>query len=281
MSTPTPFFEVRVHKLDIAPSLIGLCIGYEKGEWRYDGLVDHLMEWLPDFCLTYGELERIDAGSMVSLMREAVRKLYTSGKFQNRGEFGELILHAAIRQVFGSLPAISKIYYESATNNTAKGFDAVHVVANDDGIELWLGEAKFYNEITGAIRDVVEELHHHVEKNYLKDEFLLIKGKIDDKWPYAEQLKRLLDPNVSLDDVFKQVVIPVLLTYDSKVVQLFSECSEEYKKAFEEEVAANYQKFADKKLPSDVVINLFLVPLESKKQLNEKLDAKLKVWQTI
>lgn len=281
MGTPTPFFEVRVHKLDIAPALIGLCVGYEQGEWRYDGLVDHLMEWLPDFCLTYGELESLDAGNMVSLMREAVRKLYTSGKFERRGEFGELILHAAIREVFDSLPAISKIYYKSSTNNTVKGFDAVHIVANDDGIELWLGEAKFYNEINGAIREVVKELHQHVEKNYLKNEFLLIKGKIDEKWPYAEQLKRLLDPKVSLDEVFKQVVIPVLLTYDSKVVQSYSECSEDYKRAFEEEVSANYQKFSEKELPGNVVINLFLVPLESKKQIVEKLDAKLKVWQAI
>ena len=216
MNRPTPFFEVRVQKLDIAPSLIGLCVGYEQGEWRYDGLVDHLMEWLPDFCLTYGELGKLNASNMVSLMREAVRKLYTSKKFESRGEFGELILHAAIRQVFCSLPAISKIYYKSATNNTVKGFDAVHVVTNQKGIELWLGEAKFYKEINGAIRDVVQELHEHVEKDYLKGEFLLIKGKIDQSWPHADQLKRLLDPNVSLDQVFKQVVIPVLLTYDSK-----------------------------------------------------------------
>jgi len=281
MATPTTFFEVRVHRLDIAPALIGMCVGYEQGEWRYDGLVDHLMEWLPDFCLTYGELERMDVGNMVSLMRGAVRKLYTSGKFEKRGEFGELMLHAAIRQVFGSLPAISKIYYKSATNNTVKGFDAVHVVVNDDGIELWLGEAKFYNEINRAIRDVVGELHQHVEKNYLKDEFLLIKGKIDESWPYAEQLKRLLDPNVSLDEVFKQIVIPVLLTYDSEVIQSYKECSDEYKKAFEEEIAANYQRFIKKELPDNVVVNLFLVPLESKKQLIEKLDAKLKAWRSI
>jgi len=281
MSTPTQFFEVRVHKLDIAPALIGLCVGYEQGEWRYDGLVDHLMEWLPDFCLTHGELEGLDSGNMVLLMREAVRKLYTSGKFKSRGEFGELILHAAIRQVFGSIPAISKIYYKSATNNTIKGFDAVHVVGNDEGIELWLGEAKFYTDIGGAISEVVKELHQHLEKDYLRDEFLLIKGKIDEEWKYADELKKLLDPNVSLDEVFKHVVIPVLLTYDSKVVQSYSECSEEYKREFNKEVASNYKKFSEKELPDNIVINLFLVPLERKKQLNEKLDAKLKVWQSI
>ena len=64
-------------------------------------------------------------------------------------------------------------------------------------------------------------------------------------------------------------------------MQSFAECSDDYKKAFEEEIEANYQRFIKKELPDNIVINLFLVPLENKKQLNEKLDAKLKAWQSI
>ncbi len=281
MQKPTYFFDVRVHDLSLAPGLIGLCVGYELGEWRYDGLVDHLMEWMPEFCLTYEEITNLDSGNMISLMREAFRKLYTSGKFENRGEFGELMLHAAIRQVFGSLPAISKIYYKSAANNTVKGFDAVHVVPNGQSLELWLGEVKFYKDINDAIRDVVAELGDHTNKDYLRDEFLLIKGKIDSSWPHAQELERLLDPNVSLDDVFRQVVIPVLLTYESDTVDSFSNCSDEYKAAFEEEVVKNYEKFVGKTLPPNVIIQLFLVPLKNKKELITKLDEKLKVWQAL
>ncbi len=281
MQKPTDFFEVRVHDLSLAPGLTGLCVGYELGEWRYDGLVDHLMEWMPEFCLTYEEIANLDSGNMISLMREAFRKLYTSGKFKNRGEFGELMLHAAVRQVFGSLPAISKIYYKSAANNTVKGFDAVHVVPNGQDLELWLGEVKFYKDINGAIRDVVAELEDHTNKDYLRDEFLLIKGKIDSNWPHAQELGRLLDPNVSLDDVFRQVVIPVLLTYESSAVDSFTSCSDEYKAAFEEEIASNYEKFAGRSLPENVVIQLFLVPLKNKKELITKLDEKLKTWQAL
>lgn len=281
MSTPTKFFEVRVNNLDIEPGLIGLSVGYEKGEWRDDALVNHLMEWLPDFCLTHDEICKLDAGNMVSLMREAVRKLYTSGKFQNRGEFGELILHAALRQVFGSLPAISKIYYKSATNDTVKGFDAVHVVPTPSGIELWLGEVKFYKDVNSAISDVVGELQQHLDGNYLRDEFLLIKGKINDSWPHANELKSLIDPNVSLDEVFERAVIPVLLTYDSEAVNAFTQASDEYKIAFEQEIENNYTKFTGKNLPKNLTINLFLVPLKSKGDLVHKLDNKLKAWQSI
>lgn len=281
MQKPTEFFKVRVHDLSLSPGLIGLCVGYELNEWRYDGLVDHLMEWMPEFCLTYEEIENIDSGNVISLMREAFRKLYTSGKFQNRGEFGELMLHAAIRQVFGSIPAISKIYYKSSANNTVKGFDAVHVVPNEGSLELWLGEVKFYKDINAAIRDVVEELEEHTNKNYLRDEFLLIKGKIDSNWPYAQKLERMLDPNVSLDEVFQRVVIPVLLTYESSTVNNFSVCNDDYKEKFIEELASNHVKFSGKQLPRNVVIHLILVPLKSKKNLIAKLDGKLKIWQAL
>lgn len=281
MTIPDPFFEVRVNRLDLDPSVLGLCVGYEQNEWRSDGLVNHLMEWMPEFCLTYEELQNLSSSNMVALMREAVRKLYTSGKFENRGEFGELILHAAIRQVFGSLPAISKIYYKSATNNTVKGFDAVHVVSNEYGLDLWLGEVKFYKDLNKAIYDVVSELHDHLDKDYLRDEFLLIKGKIDNDWPHAEELKKLLRPNASLDDTFDRIVLPVLLTYESDTVNGYDRCSEEYKRAFEEEIMQSYGKFASKELPQNVVINLFLMPLKDKADLIGRLDEKLKVWQSI
>ena len=281
MRQPEPFIDVRVHDIGIKPSLSGLCVGYELGEWRASQFASHIMEWLPEFALTYSEIEGIHSGNMVALIREAAKKVYKSEKFKNRGEFGEIFLHAAVRQVFGSLPAISKIFYKTANNETVKGFDAVHVVAGEDGLELWLGEAKFYTEINRAIRDVVEELKAHTERDYLRDEFVLIAGKIDENWPYADELKKLLSPNTSLDQVFKQVCIPVLLTYDSPCVAGHNECSEDYVAAFTEEVRQHYETFSSKELPEDITIHLFLLPLQAKVSLIAELDNKLKGLQAI
>lgn len=281
MLQPAPFLTVRVHELGISPSVSGLCVGYELGAWRVTQFVDHLMEWLPDFALTYSEIEGIHSGNMVALMRDAAKRIYASDKFQNRGEFGELFLHVAIRQVFGSLSAISKIFYKSARNETVKGFDAVHVVDGPKGLELWLGEAKFYNDIGRAISDVVEELHAHVERNYLRDEFLLISGKIDEKWQHAKKLKTLLSGNTSLDEVFRSTCIPVLLTYDSECVASFKECSEKYCEEFRNEIMQHYSSFSSKELPKNVTIHLFLFPLQAKSQLIAELDKKLKGWQNV
>ncbi|MHB1516547.1 MAG: HamA C-terminal domain-containing protein [Acidiferrobacteraceae bacterium] len=270
-----------MHDLSAKSSVTGLCVGYELGQWRAAQFAEHLMEWLPEFALTYTEIEGIHSGNMVALMREAAKKVYATKKFENRGEFGELFLHVATRQVFGSLPAISKIYYKSARNETVKGFDAVHVVNGARGLELWLGEAKFYDDIGRAIRDVIEELKAHSQRDYLRDEFLLITGKIDQRWPHADSLKNLLSSNTSLDQVFKSVSIPVLLTYDSPCVAKHRECTEDFVKDFHDEIIRHYDAFKLKELPKTMTIHLFLLPLELKTNLIAELDRKLRGWQEL
>lgn len=278
---PPAFFDFKVHDMDKAPSVSGLCVGYEGGEWRADQLVDHLMEWLPEFSLKHSEREGLSAATAISLIRQAALTVYKTKKFKNRGEFGELLLHVAIRQGFNSFPAISKLYYKTANNDTVKGFDAVHVVGDPTDMALWLGEAKFYNEIGRAVTDVVKEIKAHCETDYLRAEFMMLKGKIDDQHPHAQALKDLMDHRKSLDEVFKRVVIPVLLTYDSDCVNGFNASSEAYKKAFVAEIAANHDKFSKAGLPEQVEIHLFLMPLKSKADLVAKLDEKLKAWQKI
>lgn len=280
LQQPSPFLQVRVHDLTVNPSIIGLCVGYEMGQWRNSQFTDHIMEWLPEFCLTHSEIEGIHSGNMIALIREAAKKVYKSEKFKNRGEFGEIFLHAAIRQVFGSLPAISKIYYKTARNETVKGFDAVHVISAQDGLELWLGEAKFYSDIKGAIKDVVAELQIHTGRDYLRDEFLLLSGKIDPNWPHADELKKLISANTSLDELFKRACIPILLTYDSPCITNHTSCTDEYIQEFTKEIKAHHKEFANKQLPP-LVVHLFLLPLHKKKELVSELDKKLKGLQNI
>lgn len=277
---PPPFLEIRVKHLDLSPALLGLCVGYESQKWRTNQLVDHVMEWLPEFALNYTERKAFGPDTAVRLIRAAARSIYNSQKFQNRGEFGELLLHIAIRQAFQTVPAISKIYYKDSDNNTVKGFDAVHVVVSDSTLELWIGECKFYSEVSRAITDVVSELQLHTQDTYLRREFAAIVNKIDSRWPHSTRLKQLLDANISLDKIFDAACIPVLLTYDSDVVNAHVKVTEQYVKAFISEVKLHYATFASKKLPK-LRIYLFLMPLKSKAELIVELDGGLKRWQQI
>lgn len=280
-SKPDIFLEILVHDIDIKPGLTGLCAGFENGEWRCDALASHLIEWLPEFALSWSEYQSLQGYNALFLLRRAAKVVYSTDKYSKRGEFGELLLHVAIRQVFDTLPAISKIYYKSAQNDPVKGFDAVHVVANKDNLELWLGEAKFYNEPYKAISDVIKELEAHTKRDYLRTEFALITNKMDEKWPHYDKLKRLLHPNTSLDDVFVRICIPVLITYDSKTVTNFSSKTSEYITEFEKEVRHFYSIFNNKSLPITLRIHIFFVPLKSKKDLVAELHKRLEACQSI
>lgn len=275
-----PFFNIIIHKDDTFPDLHGVCAGFESRQWRKDQLVDYLFEYLPEFALTYSEFEKLTGENVVAKMRQAAASIYQSKEFRNRGEFGELLLHAIIRETYNTIPAISKIYYKDGPNETVKGFDAVHVVVTDDTLELWLGEVKFYNNIYKAISDVIEELNLHVEVRYVRNEFVAITNK-DAQWPHADRLMTLLHPHTSLDDVFSNTCIPVLLTYDSSVLRRYDNKCDEYIQEISEELQRFHKIFCDKLGKFPLTMHLFLFPLNTKVELINSLEAKLEIWQNL
>jgi hypothetical protein len=275
---PAKFFDLIVHDLDRTPGLTGACAGYEAKVFRNEDLANYLFEWLPDFSMKYSELEEFNSGTAMRLMRRAAKTVYTTDKYGKRGEFGELLLHALLREVFDSEPAISKIYYKSATNETVKGFDAVHIVDRGDGLELWLGEVKFYKNAGQAVRDIAKEIIDHTDIDYLRNEFLLIDNKIDPQWAHADKIKKLISERTTLDTVFERACIPAMITYESKCVAENNRVTEEFKEALNKELTAIYDSFSGKKLP-DIRIHLFLVPLHQKQPLVELLHRKLEGLQ--
>lgn len=277
---PEPFWhELVVHDLNALPKLTGLNVGHELSTWRYDSFVDYIFDWLPEFALKYSDLTKINSGTAVSFIRRAARTVYNTDKYRRRGEFGELFLHAVIRELFNSEPIISKLYYKSAVNDTVKGFDAVHVVDVGGELELWLGEVKFYKDIASAITDVAVELHNHVDRDYLREEFSLVTSKIDDNWEYAEQIKRLLSERTSLDEVFKRLCIPVLLTYESPVVNNYANITNEFEQKLLDEISSHHAKFKNKVSKLNLNLHLFLMPLEDKQKLLSRMHKKLEGLQ--
>lgn len=277
---PGKFFEVVVHELDPVPGLTALDAGYENGEWRAQQLASYMFDWLPEFALTYSEYASLNHVDAIPKIRRAAAVIYNTEKYGKRGEFGELLLHIAIRQTFHTVPAISKVYYKDAGNDTVKGFDAVHVIVSEKSLELWLGEAKFYEDAGQAVASVVQEIQQHTHRDYLRDEFTLIRNKIDPTWPHADRLKKLLDPNTSLDEVFDVACIPVLLTYDSNVVAAHVKKSDEFLAQLSDEVRAHHKKFCGA-LECKVRVHLFLLPMKTKKVLLAALHEMLQAWQKI
>src|SRR5205807_405740 len=105
-----------------------------------------------------------------------------------------------------------------------------------DGLELWLGEAKFYKNRAEAIRGAIASIRNHLKTDYLRSEFALVTDKIDNDWPYAAAVRRLIHENIPIQEVFQRVSVPVLLAYDSPVIQAHHQVSAEFAAAFESEM---------------------------------------------
>lgn len=297
---PKNFLEKITVEIVNVPGLIGLTGSFKNGDWDSESFANGMLSWLLEFALKGSEYEksqkRMASSDFESLVKKAARRIYITPKYQNRGEFGELLLHAAMRQIFKTQPAISKIYYKTSLNETVKGFDAVHVVEKDEGLELWLGETKFYTDFKRAVRDVLQELELHTKRNYLEDEFILIADKIEDSWQYSEKLKKLLTLNdkTRLSDVFKSVCFPILLTYDSLTIDGHKGCNfpncdknkcttciatSHFVESIESEIRASHNYFLNKCKFEKLKIYVFIVPIKCKSELITKLDTKLKSWQ--
>jgi len=288
MDHPDNFLNLIFHNVSSLGDDLALCAGFERGEWRLDKFADHVMEWLPEFALNHSELNEIGHHNAMRMTKKAAQIVYKTKKYGSRGEFGEILLHIAIRQIYQTIPAVSKIYYKSSVNETVKGFDAVHVVRKDEGLELWIGETKFYKNVTKAIYDVSKEIVDHLRTDYLRSEFILIKNKIDPTWPEANSLKALLEENVSLDKVFQRACIPILLTYDSAVVQSSSKDDPDYIDNIRKEMSNAYINMR-KKLNEEyeasfaetlpITVHVILIPLKEKIKLIAALDTRLKALQ--
>ncbi len=277
---PSPLLRTIFKRVEDVPGLAGVCAGFEDGNWRYDQLAEHIVEWLPEFALNEREFNALSGSNARRALREAAKTIYNSAKYASRGEVGEILLHAIIRQEFGSIPAISKVFFKDAPNDTVKGFDAVHVVEAPDGLELWLGEVKLYQNLASAVRDVVEELNQHTRIPYLRTEFAAIWRKVDRDHPHRADLERLLAGNVTMDEVFKRLCIPVLLTYDSTTLAAHKRTDAAYEAAITAEFQKHHKNFSRSQLPSEIKIILILLPMNNKAKLLERFDAKLKGMMT-
>lgn len=276
------FFKIIVHSSEKIGDLYGLCAGFENKKWRKEQLVNYILNYIPEFALPYSEYISINHENTIEMTRTAFHNIYKTDKYQSRGELGELLLHCVLKDVNNTIPAISKIYYKDSANDTVKGFDSVHVINKGKELELWLGEVKFYSNINSAINDVTKELEEHTKTDFLRGEFLAITNKIDKEWPHKDKLIKLLDPNTSLDEIFDRACVPVLLTYDSKVISKYESHCKEYLRDIEDEFRCLYNTFAKKisdKIP--LTVHLYLIPLKTKKDLVEHFNEKVKSWQQI
>lgn len=258
----------------IPPSAI-YCAGFELAIWRCDALADHLIEWIADYALHEDEL-RVHHGNMYVRLKEAAARIYSSAIYARRGEIGEIALHAICREFFGTIPFAPRVFYLTSSNDVVKSFDMVHVRYPDSGPELWLGEAKFYEDGVDGARAAVKSLTDHLDQGFLQSEKLILGPQVSKNIPEYQRIRDLLSVQTSLDELFKTAVFPIGIASESAATSSTTSICEEYASALHVEVAEMSKVIAASELPQKVRLVLIHLPLGSKQKLADAFDARLK-----
>lgn len=256
------------------------CAGFELSEWRCDGLADNLMEWITDYALKSDELRSSNHTNNYVRLKQAASRVYISENYKRRGEVGEIAAHAICRTYFDTIPVAARVNYLSASNDPVKAFDLVHVkYLEGDEIELWLGEAKFFKSRSDAINDAISSISNHITAGFLKNEKLLLGPQISNDIPHAAKIKELLSAEVSLDDLFKNAVFPVLIAANSNATNKHTELCEDYTEDVRTEMDKLWATLQASGLSEKIKLRLIYVPLADKDKLNTAFDARLKGLQ--
>jgi len=259
------------------PSAESYCAGFELSEWRCAGLADNLIEWIIDYALKSDELRKTNHTNTYVRLKQAAARVYTSEKYERRGEIGEIAAHAVCRSYFDTIPIAARVNYLSASNDPVKAFDLVHVRYLDgDEIELWLGEAKFFKNRHAAIADAITSIRDHIRAGFLSNEKLLLGPQVSEDIPHCEKIKHLLSTEASLDDLMQHAIFPILVAANSDATQNHSEPSDEYVANVVAEMNELRATLLESGLESQIRLRIIYVPLADKDKLNEAFDTRLK-----
>lgn len=282
MNSNRPFkSELVIDEKINEPLLKAYHVGFDKGEFRLQPLVDVIRRVIPEFSLGYHCGVNIPLTEIVERLKEAAETVYMTDKYKTRGEFGELILHLLLRDFHQTIPLISKIYFKDAYDVPAHGFDGVQVTIKGDDKKLWLGESKLYKVGKDGVRELAKDIEKHVNADYLRKEFNLISRKLPAEMPEIQYWRQLMDRHQKLDAIFSSIVIPMVCTYSSDLFNTHKADTQDFFNDFEKECAGLNQEFERLKPATDVEIILMLFPVPCKDKLNTELDKRLKAMQII
>ena len=292
----------KVNEDDLNSFLVDMDIG-DDGQPYYpiDELASCIINTIPEYVFAHYENPKIPQTDAVEKLREAARSIYKIKNFDimrrwylehdetakaeiekmsenQRGEFGELLLHLILRDFKGTIPLISKVYFKDSAGVPAHGFDAVHI-SPDEKI-LWLGESKFYNDGKTGVRNLLKDLTEHFTRDFLNEQFAIIKKNLENNSiPQRDEWIKTLNSCSKLQEKINMINIPMLCTYTHDIYQRFSDFAKDDAITYHETNIRELKQYFDKnnkhRLKERLNVILLFFPVRDKKELVIKLHKKL------
>lgn len=237
MSIP---FEVIINKISFASlctdpnlspidnkSVLGLINGFEDEKWKYEDFQDYIWNNLQETALSAKERQALYYSPQTLLKKSARNlKIVQKADQEKGGEIAEILLYGIMKDYYGALPVVPKIYYKQNSQDPAKGADSVHIVIESQkSFSLWLGEEKFFNSIEdNRLYNILDSVHDNCISANIKKEISIVTGirDLDDLKIDAEIRKKIigfLEGNPSTDDIKPILHIPIMLLYECNLTK--------------------------------------------------------------
>lgn len=266
-------------------TVLALVNDFENGKWRYAQF--HRLVWdnIAQTSLSARERDSIIGENFSKLASAAMNlRLTDSQNDPGKGsEIAEIILYAVMKHHYGALPVVPKIFYKQNRNDNAKGADSVHIVlsADKEDFSLWLGESKFYNDISDARLDkVVESVSEMLNSEKIRKENSIIVGLTDledlvGNRPVLLKIRNALNKDRSLDLLKPRLHIPVLLLHECAVTARTITITDLYRAELQAHLRTRAESYFSKQATKigsmigygDVHFHLIAFPVPDKKQI--------------
>lgn len=267
-------FHLKTEPL-INRSLSAYDVEYDGQQWRCAELAEYLIEWIPEIALSPEILATFDHLSARGVLTRAIEACEEGGHLTPQSLLSELMLHAILRHHHKSEPIACKIFH---MNGGRLGFSSAHVVLDESGDQLWLGQTRITTAADRAsiLSAISETLKAGLDRDVLKRERKIILQLRHPHHLSEHNLGRSMAANGKIDDLLSVLHVPLLIAYDSEV--LSSGFSETYIEGLREEAESMYTSMKSK-LDSefrDIKIHIFLIPVECAATLVSTFGAALK-----
>lgn len=254
----------------IRRSLRGYDVGFSFKKWRSKELAEYLADWIPEIAIKASELIEIDQLNLRRKYQLSVQKMEREHSIQRDRLIPELLIHAILRHHFKSEPIACKLFYKGSSRK--EKFSSAHIMKFDGKPdELWLGKAVIadihnYEEILSQIVVDLEEL---ISPIALKEEKEIIIALREPQNLLPTTLEKALEPYQAFDHLLQLISIPVLIAYDSIVLN--GEDLKNYEQLLILEISEKYESLK-KNLPSGVDdlefnVHVFFIPIECARTL--------------
>lgn len=267
-------------------TLLSLVNDFESGRWRNKKFEHFIWDNIKETALSQTEKEALIGSEKTILFKSARNLRLVNGKENGKGgEIGEILLYGIMSKYYSALPVVPKIFYKQNKNDFAKGADSIHITINKDNtFSLWLGEAKFYNSLDDdRLNSIIDSVHNMFIEDKLRKELNIVTSTKDlelfvkDETLLSE-IKSKLSDGISLDEIKKQLHVPILILHECEITKSNEDNFEEYKRKIKEEhikKAEIFMKKQDKKFIDvysyhDIKFHLILFPVPNKPKIVDK-----------